>query len=187
MICEQQGNRIMTANLPDSSRRKFYPSNFSIMLIFCGDSDGHYELVQSTFDSHFKLALIVTDKILPAGSYIIMIAPEWHESTWLDPQHFNIRVGIYSPARVSLSKCEKAIGYQAIATSFLEVAHDTAHEEYEVLQGLPEVYKAGCFKHINQQPVDGLFGFIAYKNEASEPLEQRLQVSLNDAEIVWPE
>lgn len=34
IICEQQGNRIVTAFLPESTGRKFIPSNFNIMLIY---------------------------------------------------------------------------------------------------------------------------------------------------------
>jgi len=88
----------VTANLPDYTKRKFYPSNFQIMLIYCSSANpGTFELVQSTFDCHYKLTLTVDRKILPAGEYIIMIAPEWNQSTFLDPLYFNIRVGIYSP------------------------------------------------------------------------------------------
>ena len=85
IICEQQGNRIFTANLPDYTKKKFYPSNFQIMLIYCGDEPGQYELVQSTFDSHFKLTLTVDKKVLPPGDYMILIAPLWNKSTHLDP------------------------------------------------------------------------------------------------------
>ena len=55
------------------------------MLIYCGDEPGQYELVQSTFDSHFKLTLTVDKKVLPPGDYMILIAPQWNKSTHLDP------------------------------------------------------------------------------------------------------
>ena len=64
-----------------------------------------YELIQSTFDAQFKLNLMVDNKILPAGNYVIMIAPEWNQSTNLDAEYFNVRVGIYAPDAVSLRKC----------------------------------------------------------------------------------
>ena len=141
----------MTANLPDHSKRKFYPSEFQIMLIYCGkggESDSEFELVQSTFDSHFKLTLTVDKKVLPAGDYIILIAPQWCQSTYLDPQYFNIRVGIYSPQVVNLRKCEKERGFKAIAACFTEISADTPIADWTVLQDLPEVYKGHCYRHI---------------------------------------
>ena len=47
------------------------------------------------FDSHFKLTMPVHQKYLPAGKYIIAIAPRWHPSANLDKQYFNVRVGTY--------------------------------------------------------------------------------------------
>jgi len=85
IMCEQQGNRIVTAYLPDFTKRKFYPSNFAIMLMYRGDGSEDYELMQSDFDAQFKLTLTVDSKILPIGNYIIMVAPEWNQSTHLDP------------------------------------------------------------------------------------------------------
>lgn len=140
----------MTANLHERTKRRFVPSNFAIMLIYCGQEPGQYELVQSTFDSHFKLTLTVDRKMLPAGNYIIMIAPQWNQSTNLDPLYFNIRVGIYSPAQISLRKCDKETGFKAIAACFEEVSNDTPLSDCTVLQDLPEVYKNHCYRHINQ-------------------------------------
>ena len=144
--------------------------------------------MQSTFDSHYKLTLTVEKKkVLPAGNYIIMIAPQWNKSTYLDPLYFNIRVGIYSPAQISLRKCDKETGFKAIAACFEEVSNDTPLSTCTVLQDLPEVYKNHCYRHINQQPIDGLFGYLVFKNLSKVPLEQRLQVSLDQADVVWPE
>ena len=39
---------------------------------------------------------------------------------------------------------------------------------------------------ICQQPVEGLFGFMAFRNESKLELEQKLQVEMEDAEVVWP-
>ena len=61
-------------------------------------------------------------KELPAGNYIIMIAPQWNKSTELDLQYYNIRLGIYSPGQVSLRKCDKHTGFKAIADCFEEVS-----------------------------------------------------------------
>lgn len=107
------------------------------MLIYCSgsgeDSDTEYELVQSIYDSHYKLTLTVDKKVLPAGNYIIMIAPTWNQSTYLDPQYFNVRVGIYSPGQVNLRKCEKERGFKAIATCFADFSVDTPIKDYTVL------------------------------------------------------
>ena len=100
------------------------------MLIYCGDEPGQYELVQSTFDSHFKLTITVDKKVLPPGDYMILIAPQWNKSTHLDPQYFNIRVGIYSPGQISLRKCDKETGLKAIASCFEEVSADTPQSEF---------------------------------------------------------
>jgi len=67
----------------------------------------------------------------------------------LDPHYFNIRIGIYAPSQVSLRKCDKKTGYQAITASLEDVALDTADSEFNVLKGLPEQYKGHCFSHTN--------------------------------------
>ena len=40
IICEQQGNRMVTANLPAHSARYFTPSHFVLMLIFHDEVSG---------------------------------------------------------------------------------------------------------------------------------------------------
>lgn len=67
------------------------------MLIYCGETGDQYQLVQNMFDAHYKLTMTVQNKVLPAGKYIIMIAPLWNKSTFLDSNYMNVRVGIYSP------------------------------------------------------------------------------------------
>lgn len=90
------------------------------MLIYCNEDGGEtsYELVQSIFDSHFKLTLTVSGKVLPAGKYIILVAPEWHQSATLDAQYKSIRLGIYCPVNVNLEKCGVTEGHRAIASCF---------------------------------------------------------------------
>ena len=86
VILDQQGNRIIKANLPSHTRQKFYPSKFNIMLFYCtNESASRYELVDSIYDSNFKLTLVVSrDRILPPGKYIIKVSQVWHQSTFLD-------------------------------------------------------------------------------------------------------
>ena len=101
---EQQGNRIVNINQPDSSGKRFHPSAFSVMLMYHNEDTGRTELVDSTFDSQFKLALSVHDKSLPMGTYIIMVAPQWHKSAYKDAEYLNLRVGVYAPTKIDLLK-----------------------------------------------------------------------------------
>ena len=103
-----------------------------------------------------------------------MIAPEWNPSTNLDPLYFNVRVGIYGPSQVSLRKCDKQLGFKAIAQCFEDICADVPQSEYQVLQDLPDQFKGHCYRHVNQQPIEGLFGYIAFKNLSKLQLEQRL-------------
>ena len=94
--------------------------------------------------------MTVDGKVLPAGKYIIMVAPEWNKSSQLDPEYKKIRVGIFSPIQVNLSKCERRLGHKAIACGFQEIAEDMPESSLSILPGLPEIYKAQCVKAVNQ-------------------------------------
>lgn len=56
------------------------------------------------------------------------------------------------------------MGFKSIASSFEEVVNEEKQEDLEVIPHLPDVYKKKCFKMICQQPVEGLFGFMAFRN-----------------------
>ena len=58
--------------------KKFVPSQFQMILIYHDEKDGLFEIVQSIYDSNFKLTMAVHQKVLPAGKYIIMLAPNWN-------------------------------------------------------------------------------------------------------------
>jgi hypothetical protein len=49
-----------------------------MILIYHDEKDGLFEIVQSIYDSNFKLTMAVHQKVLPAGKYIIMLAPNWN-------------------------------------------------------------------------------------------------------------
>ena len=82
------------------------------MLIYCGDEDGiGAELIANQFDSHFKLAMMVHGRILHAGRYIIMVAPEFNKQALLNEKYQVVRTGIYSSVNIKLEKCKNAAGY----------------------------------------------------------------------------
>ena len=103
------------------------------MLMYHDASTRHTELVQSSMDSHFKLAITVHDKTLSAGTYVIMVAPMWHASAFKDEEYLNIRLGIYAPAKITLQKFQKDLGLQGIAKCFEEVIIDQKTEDLEVI------------------------------------------------------
>ena len=104
VIVDQQGNRLVNIKQPDSSGKRFHPSAFSLMLMYHNEDTGRTEIVASTFDNHFKLALTVHDKTLPMGTYIIMVAPQWHKSAYKDAEYLHLRVGVYAPSKIDLLK-----------------------------------------------------------------------------------
>ena len=59
-----------------------------------------------------------------AGTYIIMIAPKWHESANLDPEYYNVRVGLYSPRQIKIEKFKIDQGLRAIALCFEDIARN---------------------------------------------------------------
>jgi len=52
------------------------------------------------------------------------------------------------------------------------MALHTPDEQFRTLPQLPDIYRDLCYELINQQPVAGLFGMIAYKNSSKLLLEQ---------------
>ena len=52
------------------------------------------------------------------------------------------------------------------------MALHTPDEQFRTLPQLPELYRDLCYELINQQPMAGLFGMIAYKNSSKLLLEQ---------------
>ena len=66
------------------------------------------------------------------------------------------------------------------------MALHTPDEQFRTLPQLPELYRDLCYELINQQPVAGLFGMIAYKNSSKLLLEQRLNIDIDKGTVVWP-
>ena len=84
--------------LQSISNTKFIPSQFALMLIRVVNGDeNRFELIEHTFDSHLKLLLRSQDKTLPAGKYIIMVAPQWNDEASLAPSFKKVTTGIYAP------------------------------------------------------------------------------------------
>lgn len=93
--------------------------------------------------------MTVSGKVLPAGKYIIVVTPEWHKSTNLDPLYKSVRVGIYCPVLVNLEKCDRRVGHAAIASCFQEIAEDMPDEAFEPLVGLPEAFKNKAYQGVS--------------------------------------
>ena len=109
------------------------------MLIYCGEEDGlGAELIAHQFDSHFKLSMMVQGKILHAGRYIIMVAPEFNKHAFLNEDYQKIRTGIYSPYNIKLEKCKTNIAYPIMSAMFTNIAK--GKEITEPLQKLPPEY-----------------------------------------------
>ena len=68
---------------------KFVPSKFAMKLIYIKEDyeTEEYELMESKFDSHFKLSMMYHGTTLLQGQYIIMITPMWHESAFIEPRY----------------------------------------------------------------------------------------------------
>ena len=83
-MCEQQGDRIKNYHKPEASGLKFVPSKFAMMLMYEDKEKKEFQLVESKFDSHFKLSMMFRGTTLKPGRYIIMVAPQWHESAFIE-------------------------------------------------------------------------------------------------------
>ena len=60
-----------------------------MMLIYINENyeTKEFELVESKFDRHFKLSMLIHGATLKPGQYIVMIAPEWHKSAHIDARY----------------------------------------------------------------------------------------------------
>ena len=94
------------------------------MLIRIIDGDQEkFELIEHTFDSHLKLLLRSQDKTLPAGKYIIVVAPQWNDEASISPSFKKVTTGIYAPVqRLKLKPLANKLGYTAMAQIFSEMS-----------------------------------------------------------------
>ena len=124
---EQQGNRLKHYRLADDDPDLFTASSFFIGLFRQVNEDGEntYELIKSEYGQHFKLSMIIdSDTPLPAGRYIIALAPQWNASSHNNDMYKVVRTTIYSIRGLSIKRCPTKVGYQAIC----DYMHDHAFE-----------------------------------------------------------
>ena len=80
IMIDQQGERLQ--NYHKDGQNDFQAAEFFIGLLrqVSDEGESSYELVSSKFDSHYKLSLNIDgSSSMPAGRYIIVVAPFWNE------------------------------------------------------------------------------------------------------------
>ena len=104
-----------------------------------------------------------------------MAAPKWHESAFYEERYQQVRIGVYAPIEVHLSKYDRHEGYEALAQVFSQISSKKSKANLEAMENLTSEYENRCFKDIDFNPVFGLFCYIAYKNFSKHTLELKFK------------
>ena len=191
ITAEQQGLWIQKYRNLDYTRNKFEPSKFAVMLIREVDEETKsYELLEHRFDSDFKLPMDYHGGTLEPGKYIVMVAPRWHKSASLSPSFKQVLAGIYAPVGdLKLTELDRNLGYSAMARAFSAISEKKETlKNFQVVHGrkAPEEYRLKCYRDVDEEPAPGVFGYICYRNQSPHPLELKLQITMQEAVVVWP-
>ena len=70
-----------------------------------------------------------------------------------------------------LEKYERNSGYYALSQVFAQISDKKSINNLQLMTELPAEYKNRCFKDIDAHPVNGLYGYVLFKNIAKHSME----------------
>ena len=98
--------------------------------------------------------------------------------------------GIYGPVKdLKLVELDRALGYSAMARAFSVISEKKETiKNFQTVHGrkAPDEYRLKCYRDVDEEPVPGVFGYICYRNQSPHPLELKLQITMQEAVVVWP-